>query len=194
MGYTLLQSFFGKGNTMFSLNDKVVYPGHGVACIHRVFQKTVGTQVMVFYELKFQSKDMTIMVPKEKMQEVGVRPISSNNLISSMLETLTIPTRYVKSFETNSTNWNKRNKEYQSKLRTGSLQDISDIYRDLKYISRFKELSFGEKNLLLKTEALLAEEISAAEKVDAEKAIEKLRSPFVPFFTGSPSTTASNTM
>ena len=96
-----------------------------------------------------------------------------------MLEAIAEPAKKAKSLETSCVNWNRRNKEYQSKLRNGSLEDISEIYSDLKYISKFKELSFGEKNLLLKTESLLVEEISAAEQVDEEKAVERLRSIFI---------------
>lgn len=163
----------------FSLNDKVVYPGHGVALICKVFSRNVANQEIIFFELQFQNKDMTIMVPSNKLEEVGVRPLSSISKINSMLATIAEPTTRAKNFEPTATNWNRRKKEYQNKLRTGSLEDISDIYRDLKHISRFKELSFGEKNLLLKTETLLAEEISAANKVDEDKAIERLRSLFI---------------
>ena len=92
-----------------------------------------------------------------------------------MLETLMTPDRKLESLELTASNWNRRNKEYQNKLRTGSLRDISEIYRDLKYIACYKELSFGEKNLLSKTESLLAEEISASEDLDGNKAIERLR-------------------
>ncbi len=170
----------GRGIKMtFSLNDKVVYPGHGVALICKVFSRNVASQTITFFELQFQNKDMTIMVPQDKLEEVGVRPLSSSSKISSMLETIAKPAVRTKNFETYATNWNRRKKEYQSKLRTGSLEDISEIYRDLKYISKFKELSFGEKSLLLKTESLLAEEISAAEQVDEDKAIERLRSIFM---------------
>ncbi len=176
----LVEVSLRKGSPMFSLNDKVVYPGHGVALICRVFERNVGGQLMAFYELKFQNKDMTIMVPRNKIEEVGVRALSSSTSISTMLETLGQPARHLKFLESGASNWNKRNKDYQSKLRTGSLKDISDIYRDLKHISRFKELSFGEKSLLLKTENLLVEEISAAERLDEDKAIERLRSYLVP--------------
>lgn len=175
------KSIFGKGNLImtFSLNDKVVYPGHGVAEICKVFSRNVASQEITFFELQFQNKDMTIMVPSDKLEEVGVRPLSSVNKINTMLATIAEPDERAKTFEPTATNWNRRKKEYQNKLRTGSLEDISDIYRDLKHISRIKELSFGEKNLLLKTEALLVEEISAANKVDEEKAVERLRSLFI---------------
>ncbi len=162
---------------MFSLNDKVVYPGYGVALICKVFSREVAGNSVVFYELKFQNKDMTVMVPKDRIEEVGIRPLSSTCHIDDMLKTITQPAKQIKT-EITGSNWNKRNKEYQTKISTGSLKDISEIYRDLKFISRVKELSFGEKTILLKAELLLAEEISAAQQVDEDNAIQKLRSLF----------------
>lgn len=164
---------------MFQLNDKVVYPGHGVALISKIVSRSVANQTITFYELQFQNKDMTIMIPLDRLKEVGIRPLSSPSKIKTMLATLTQPIIRKKTVENSSTNWNRRKKEYQSKLQTGSIEDITSIYRDLKHISKGKELSFGEKNLLLRTEALLVEEISAAEQVDEERAIEKLRALFL---------------
>lgn len=165
---------------MFSLNQKVVYPGYGVAEVVRIFEKKFRDQVAILCELQFLNKDMTVMVSAEKAQEIGVRPLSSTDHINTVFETLLQPATRLDSLAASSNNWNRRNKEYQNKLRTGSLKDISEIYRDLKTISHHKELSFGEKNLLNKTEALLVEEISAAETLKEEKALEKLRSFFVP--------------
>jgi CarD family transcriptional regulator len=165
---------------MFSLDQKVVYPGHGVAQVTKIFEKQFGTQKLQFFELCLVSTDMTVMVPMAKAVDVGIRSLSSKKSISAMLETLSTPDRKLESLELTASNWNRRNKEYQNKLRIGSLKDISEIYRDLKYIACYKELSFGEKNLLNKTESLLVEEMSTSEEVDENKAIERLRSFFVP--------------
>ena len=62
-------------------------------------------------------------------------------------------------------NWSKRNKLYLGKIRTGDMREIGEMYRDLKYIERHKELSFGEKNLLIQIEGLLAEEVSLVEGI-----------------------------
>jgi len=165
---------------MFSLQQKVVYPGHGVAQISRIFEKKFGTMKSLFCELKFLKKDMTVMVPMDRAHEVGIRALSSSEHIVTMLAALTVPARKIDQQELTASNWNRRNKEYQNKLRTGSLKDISEIYRDLKHISRYKELSFGEKNLLSKAEDLLVEEISAADNIQEDSAIERLRSFFIP--------------
>jgi CarD family transcriptional regulator len=162
---------------MFALNEKVVYPGHGVARISRIIDKKVGNVTISFYELKFLNKEMTILVPTHNFLSVGLRQLSSNKIIDDMLDLLSQPIGREYQ-ELTASNWNKRSKEYQCKIRTGSIKQIGEIYRDLKYISHHKELSFGEKNLLLQTEALLAEEISLVIDVDKDRVVERLRTLF----------------
>lgn len=161
---------------LFSLNEKVVYPGHGVAKINDIVEKLVAGQKTTFYELTFLNKDVTVLVPTNKGEAVGLRPLSSADHIKAVFRLLTEPARKINHYEFTASNWNKRNKEYQLKLRTGGLKDLSEIYRDLRYISTQKELSFGEKNLLHQTEALLVEEISLVQQLGQEKTIEHLRS------------------
>jgi CarD family transcriptional regulator len=163
---------------MFRLNDKVVYPGHGVAKVIRIVDKEVAGQLASFYELRFLNKEMTVLVPIANAEGIGLRPLSSSNSIDGIFKLLAEPAKKLKNYELSANNWNKRNKEYQLKLRTGSLEEISEIYRDLKHIAQQKELSFGEKNLLIQTENLLAEEISIVRKLEAEKTVEYLRSMF----------------
>ncbi len=164
---------------MYGVNENVVYPGHGVARIERIIEKRIGNRIISFYELKLLSKGMTILTPTANAEAVGIRPLSSYQEIDNIFKKLMMPARKNRQDHMMATNWNRRNKEYQLKLRTGSLIDISEIYHDLLDIARTKELSFGEKTLLQQTEALLAEEISAVHKLEGEKALEHLRSIFV---------------
>lgn len=161
---------------MFSLYDKVVYPGHGVAQITRIMEKVVGGQKKNYYELRFLNKDMTVLVPIENMQAVPIRPLSSRESVSDALKVLAQPARKLNTYEFTASSWNKRNKEYQTKLRAGGLRELSEIYRDLRCIEMQKELSFGEKSLLSQIETLLAEEISLVKDVGQETALEQLRS------------------
>jgi len=161
---------------MFNLNEKVVYPGHGVAEVSRIVEKIVGGSVTKFLELKFFNKDMTILVPMASSVAVGLRRLSSKENIEGVMKILSEPVSIF--CENNSVNWNKRNKDYQCKLRSGDIYEVCKIYRDLKYISSKKELSFGEKDLLSKTESLLAEEISIVNNEGEEKTIQSLRSMF----------------
>lgn len=163
---------------MFHVNDKVVYPGHGVAKINRIIQKIIGGQNNTFYELKLLNKDMTVLVPVSHSHNAGIRPLSSDENIEDIFRFLTEPAKKIAHHEILINNWNKRHKEYQIKIRGGDPKDIAEIYRDLKHIAQHKELSFGEKNLLTQTELLLAEEIAVVRHLEEDKAIEQLRAPF----------------
>jgi len=164
---------------MFLPNEKVVYPGHGVAKINRIIEKFVGGNVVKLYELKFLNKDMTILVPTQNASAIGLRGLSSSEKINDIFQMLAQPTKKLDSQDVNGGNWNKRHKEYLNTLRNGKLMQISEVYRELKNLEKHKELSFGEKNLLGQAEDLLAQEIAIVADLDSEeKAIQKLRSAF----------------
>ena len=165
-----------EGLGMFCLNEKVVYPGHGVAKINRIITKLISGCEATFYELLFINKDMMILVPTANADGVGLRPLSSHELVQDVFVTLTAPAQRINHAEFTGSSWNKRNKEYQIKLKTGDLRELSEIYRDLHFISTHKELSFGEKHLLQQIESLLVEEIALVEQLGEEKTMEHLRS------------------
>lgn len=162
---------------IFSLHEKVVYPGHGVAYINRIIEKTVGGNKFSFYELAFINKEATVLVPiNNATSEIGIRALSSSEKVAEALEMIGEPARRLHQGEFSASSWNKRNKQYQLKLRRGSILELSEIYRDLRFIETQKELSFGEKKLLCKAEALLVEEIALVQLSDEKKTIECLRS------------------
>lgn len=158
---------------MFLLNEKVVYPGHGVARISQIMQKNVGGTIITFYELTLLNKNMTALIPVDRLIEVGIRKISSCERVEGILALLSEP--HTTSHAQVMPNWSKKSKVYLGGLRTGDLEEIGKIYRELIFISTHKELSFGEKNLLQKTEDLLVEEIAAVNGTPEESAREQLR-------------------
>ncbi len=159
---------------MFSLNQKVVYPSYGVAYVSRVFEKDFGAQTLTFCELKFLNLDMTVMIPMKKAEEMGIRTLSSIAHIDAVFKS--IKSSLPDSQEYITVNWNKRSKSYANKLKSGSFEDAYAIYYDLMLLSKTKQLSFGETNLLQKIEMLLVEEIAAVKNFDITKTIYFLRS------------------
>lgn len=164
---------------MFRCHDYVVYPGHGVARINRIIEKRVGGISTTFYELAFLNKDVMVLVPTENAITVGLRPLSSAENIDKIFEALAEPGSKHLFGDVAAVSWNRRNKGYQLKLRTGSIQELSEIYRDLRLIEEEKPLSFGEKNLLTRTEALLVEEIALVKNIDHDTTVEKLRTSYL---------------
>lgn len=163
---------------MFLVNDKVVYPGYGVAFISKLVKRLISGKQTSFYELKFFNKDMAVLVPEDRLEAVGIRKLSSNEDLDSMFKILAEPVIRTE-YEVGLNNWNRRNKKYQLNLRSGDLIKISQIYKDLEIIAQTKELSFGERNLKSKIEQLLIEEISVVKNIDREKALKALQKTFI---------------
>lgn len=164
---------------MFALNDNVVYPGYGVARVNRVIERVVGNGVARFFELKFLHKDMTILVPVDNLMAVGIRALGSPAHVTEIYAALEMPVDRTALRDAAANSWNKRNKRYQAILRSGDLVEIAKIYRDLQYLSQTKELSFGERALLLQTESLLTEEIAIIECSVPEQVGNQLRTFFM---------------
>jgi len=164
---------------MFLLNQKVVYPGYGVAIINRLVERVVLNKKTNFFELKFYNKDMTVLIPEDRLESIGIRKLSTLKELTYMFEQLGSFDSGDIVTEHNASTWNKRNKEYQCKLRSGELCKISAIYKELQLIALDKELSFGERNLFNQIEFLLIEEITAVKQNETVEGVkEKLRKPF----------------
>lgn len=163
---------------MFLLNEKIVYPGYGVAIINRLVGRLVSGKQTNFFELKFYNKDMTVLVPEARLESVGVRKISSAKELNAVLHDLHTFNESDIVTEHNASTWNKRNKEYQCKLRSGKLQQLALIYKELHLIALDKELSFGERNLFNQIENLLLEEIVVIKKIEKTAGQAMLRKPF----------------
>ncbi len=164
---------------MFLLNEKVIYPGYGVAIINRLVDRLVLNKKTNFFELKFYNKDMTVLIPEDRLESIGVRKLSTLKELAQMFENLSLFDARDIITEHNASTWNKRNKEYQCKLRSGQLLHIASIYKELQLIGLDKELSFGERNLFNQIEFLLIEEISTVKQNEAVEDIRlKLRHPF----------------
>ncbi len=167
---------------MFSLKDKVVYPGHGVAIVERELEKNVAGTSVVFFKLNFLFKEMTILVPTHAVQTTGVRQLSDIAVVEKSLnELLEPPDKKVEDLDLTPSGWNKRYKNYHAKIQTGLLLEVAKIYRDLMHISQQKELSFGEKTLLQTTEDLLLQEIVSVKKSERTQVLQELRAPFKQF-------------
>lgn len=164
---------------MFKLEDKVVYPGHGVAIIEDIIEKRVNDKNLKFFKLRFLYKDMTILVPLSSADSsCSFRALSSKIDIDRAFCEIVKPSKKLETLDFTPSSWNKRNKIYQLKLQSGNIIDIAAIYRDLMFTARYKDLSFGEKNLLQLAEELLLQEILEVKNLNKDTVIQELRRPF----------------
>ncbi len=167
---------------MFNLNDHVIYPGHGVARVEDVIERTVSGTTIKFLKLNFVFKDMTILVPVYNIDSIGIRYPSKESDVDSVIQELAKkPEKVLESIDFTPSGWNRRHKDYQSKILSGALLEIAKIYRDLMYIAQQKDLSFGERAVLQATEELLVQEVQVVKNKEREIIIQLLRNPFKQF-------------
>lgn len=145
----------------FKVGDNAVYPAHGVAVIKRIDEREVGGKAKKFYVLQILENEMTIMVPTDNIQTVGLRPIIGKKEILNVFKIL--KQRDVK---IDNTTWNRRYREYMEKIRTGSVYEIAEVLRNLYILKGNKDLSFGERKMLDNAKQLLVKELSIARQSD----------------------------
>ncbi len=140
----------------FKVGDKAVYPAHGVGVIKRIESRSVGGTNQDFYVIQILSSGATLMVPTNSCERAGMRGLISDDEIAKVYSILRSKGKV------SHTTWNRRFREFNDKLRTGSVGDIAEVLRDLCSLRGDKDLSYGEKKMMDKALSMLVSEISAA--------------------------------
>ncbi len=152
---------------MFSIGDLAVYPAHGVGVIEKIESQEISGCCQDFYVMRILENDMKIMIPTKNVDNVGLREIIGKNEVPKLYSILKKRDVIV-----DNQTWNRRYREYMEKIKTGSVYEVAEVYRDLLMLKTEKELSFGERKMLDTARSLLVKEISLAKKVE-ETQIEK---------------------
>jgi CarD family transcriptional regulator len=158
---------------MFRIGAKIVYPGHGVSVIEGIQEKIVQGMAQKFFILRILENDMVIMIPTDNIASIGLRPLISKEMVSQVYRIL----RRRKPIG-DLTHWNRRSREYNEKIRTGSIVEIAKILRDLLVLKTEKELSFGERAMLDTARSLLVKELAIASEHSEEKILTELHTMF----------------
>ena len=157
---------------MFKVGDKAVYPAHGVGVVEKIENKEISGDKQDFYIIRLLGNDMTIMIPQESAEDVGLREVIARKDVPEVYKILK-----KKRVKFNSQTWNRRHREYMEKIRTGSVFEIAEVLRDLYLLKLDKDLSFGERKVLDTARTLLIKELSIAKNTKEErieKEIEKI--------------------
>ena len=158
---------------MFNVGDLAVYPAHGVGIIEKVESEEISGCRQDFYVMRILDNDMIIMIPTQNVNNVGLREIIGQNEVPKLYSILKKRDVII-----DNQTWNRRYREYMEKIRTGSVYEVAEVYRDLLMLKVEKELSFGERKMLDTARGLLVKEISLAKKVEEEQIEKDLDSIF----------------
>ncbi|SFN08887.1 CarD family transcriptional regulator [Thermodesulforhabdus norvegica] len=140
---------------MFKEGDLVFYPAHGIGKIEAIQGKSIDGSRQDFYVLRILETDTRIMVPVQNAENVGVRGLVDPGVIPRVFEILK-----KKEVSVSASTWNKRYREYMEKVKSGSILDLAEVFRDLNLLKEDKTLSFGERKMLETAKAFLVKEIS----------------------------------
>ena len=153
----------------FEVGETVVYPHHGAAKIIEVKKRKLGGEEKLFLKLQVNQGDLTIEVPAENCDLVGVRDVIDKEGLEQVFEVLRAP------FTEEPTNWSRRYKANLEKLASGDVIKVAEVVRDLwRRDQEVRSLSAGEKRMLAKARQILVSELALAEKTDEEQASEVL--------------------
>lgn len=158
---------------MFEVGDKAVYPAHGVGEVIAIEQRDIMGKPMEVFVIRILERDMTIIVPVSKGDEVGLRKVICADEVNRVFQVL----RQRKRVSDNQT-WNRRFREYSDKIRTGSAVEIAKVLRDLYLLRSGKNLSYGEKRMLNTAMELLTQEIAVASNQKTSQAEAQILSAF----------------
>jgi len=150
----------------FKVGDLAVYPAHGVGRINSIETKMVNGETHDFYMMKIIENEMLIMIPTWNVEQVGLRDIIDEEEVSKVYDVMKKRENIAAEPQT----WNRRYREYMDKIKTGSLYDVAEVFRDLSLLKLNKDLSFGERKLYDTAQTLLVMELSTARNTD-EKTI-----------------------
>jgi CarD family transcriptional regulator len=152
----------------FKVGDRVVYPHHGAAVIEKKEKLSINDTMTDVFVLRVASSDLVIKVPINKVDDVGMRrPISAED-VDDLFHLL------AKKDVREPTNWSRRFKNHQEKLKSGDVYQVAEVVRNLALRDVSKGLSAGEKSMLMKARQVLVSELSFALNVSEDDALEKL--------------------
>src|ERR1700733_2091452 len=152
----------------FKTNDHVVYPTHGVGRIVKVEEQEVAGTKLELFVITFEKDKMTLRVPTLKAKAVGMRKLSSVDVVTNALNTLKGRARIKR------TMWSRRAQEYEAKINSGDLVSIAEVVRDLHRASGQPEQSYSERQLYEAALARMAREVAVVEKTDESTAVKRV--------------------
>ena len=139
----------------FRPDDYVVYPAHGVGQIVSIEKQEIAGITLELFVISFEKDKMTLRVPTNKATEVGMRGLSSPDVVSKAMSTLKGKAKVKRAM------WSRRAQEYEQKINSGDLIAIAEVVRDLHRTDDQREQSYSERQLYEAALERLTREVAA---------------------------------
>ena len=152
----------------FRPNEYVVYPAHGVGQIVSVEDQQVAGISLELFVISFEKDKMTLRVPTNKAIQIGMRSLSSPDVIMKAMTTLKGKAKVKRAM------WSRRAQEYEQKINSGDLIAIAEVVRDLHRSDDQREQSYSERQLYEAALERLTREVAAVDNGDEAAATKRV--------------------
>ena len=160
----------GEGVSLYKVGDNVVYPHHGAGTIVKRERREILGETREYLTIKILHNDMTVNVPTDNAERVGLRKVIDEEAVKKVVKYLTSGGTEMPK------NWNRRFKHNRDKMKTGDIFETAEVVRNLSLRDGEKGLSTGEKQMYVKAKKILASELMYAKNLSEEDALVWLES------------------
>ena len=167
---------------MYKVGDKVVYPHHGAGTVVKREKREVLGEKREYLTIKILHNDMTVNVPADNAERVGLRKVIDEEAVKKVVKYLTSGGTEMPK------NWNRRFKHNRDKMKTGDIYELAEVVRNLALRDGEKGLSTGEKQMYVKAKKILASELMYAKNMSEDDALEWLETTLTEGVKAKPAT------
>ena len=137
---------------MFCKGDRVVYPHYGAAVVEDLVELERFGEQRIYVKLRLPH-DLTLMVPVESTEQVGLRGVVSRDELDKVFDLLREDASWMPIL------WGQRYRANLAKLISGDIYQVAEVVRNLSLRERGKALSSAERRMLAKARELLISEL-----------------------------------
>jgi CarD family transcriptional regulator len=138
---------------LFQIGDNIVYPMHGVGIIKAIEEKEISGEKQQYYVIKMLIGNMQVMIPTGKILSSSIRPVTD---IISLIHIINI---FHHGESDRLLPWKQRYKVNTDKIKTGKIQECTEVVRDLMRMKKEKALNSSEKKMLDNAHEFLISEL-----------------------------------
>lgn len=153
---------------LYQVGDKIVHPMHGAGVIDAIIQKKLNGVVREYYNLKLPVGSMSVLIPTDHTEEIGVRPVMDAVKTGAVLDAmgkLDVPM---------ASNWSRRYRDNMLKLKSGDLLEVAGVVKGLMNRDQDRGLSTQERKMLRSARQILISELVLSQNSTYEDMTQKV--------------------
>ena len=157
---------------MFNKGDKIVYPLYGAGIIEDLEEKEIDGIHQLYYVLRIPVGNLKIMISASKAKGLGIREIyGKDEIVRVISQVINVPIDMPE-------NWNQRYKENMERIKSGKLEEVALVFRNLRERERERGLSTAEKKMMTTAKQIILSELILSQDVEKDCAEDILTRTF----------------